>query len=143
MKRLLLLLCMCVGTFAACDSFPESTFDLSPDSRLPRWFKIPASLHRGDMTVTMSYYVKPTGRDATFDLYDSKKHKVAQVSGTLSGLEPKRLRRAASDSPAAYPSYEVVTVNGTVEVVEHRRMEPIFYITDDPAVLRALGVTAN
>jgi len=36
--------------------------------------------------------------------------------------------------------YEVLTANGISEVVEHRRMEPIFYINDDPEVRRKLGV---
>jgi hypothetical protein len=39
-----------------------------------------------------------------------------------------------------YPGYEVVTVDGMTEVIEHRRMEPIFYITDDPQVKQRLGV---
>ena len=30
--------------------------------------------------------------------------------------------------------------NGTTEIIEHRRMEPVFYITDDPEVRRKLGV---
>ena len=30
--------------------------------------------------------------------------------------------------------------NGVTEVFEHRRMEPIFYVTDDPEVRRRLGV---
>jgi len=34
----------------------------------------------------------------------------------------------------------VLTANGFTEVIEHRHMEPIFYITDDPEVRRKLGV---
>jgi len=40
-----------------------------------------------------------------------------------------------------YPSYEIITVGRTTEVIEHRKMEPIFYVTDDPSVLSKLGVS--
>jgi hypothetical protein len=36
--------------------------------------------------------------------------------------------------------YEVLTANGITEVIEHRQMEPIFYITDDADVKERLGV---
>jgi hypothetical protein len=39
-----------------------------------------------------------------------------------------------------YPRYEVLTADGVTEVIEHRRLEPIFYITDDPEVRRKLSV---
>ena len=34
----------------------ESQFDLAPESRLPKWFAVPAGLQRGDVTVELSYY---------------------------------------------------------------------------------------
>ena len=42
--------------------------------------------------------------------------------------------------PPGYPAYEVITVNGITDIIEHRKMEPIFYVTDDPAVWKELGV---
>ena len=47
---------------------------------------------------------------------------------------------AREDTADEYPSYEVVTINGTTEVIEHLQRGPIFYITDDPEVKRRLGV---
>ena len=55
------------------------------------------------------------------------------------GAIVKSKRRDAS----GYPSYEVITVNGVIEIIEHRKLEPIFYITDDLAVLKELGVGAG
>jgi len=52
------------------------------------------------------------------------------------GTIGKSNRRDAS----GYPSYEVITLNGITDIIEHRRMEPIFYVTDDPAVWKELGV---
>ena len=39
--------------------FPESYFRLSPDSRLPKWFKIPHGYARKDLTVKFYYYLSP------------------------------------------------------------------------------------
>ena len=39
-----------------------------------------------------------------------------------------------------YPMYEVLTIDDTTFAVEHRRMEPEFYIVTDAAILRRLGV---
>jgi hypothetical protein len=87
----------------------------------------------------MNYYVKSSGRTSTFILLDSKKQKLAEAKGTQKGLEPLRLKNPPPGFPPGYPSYEIVTVNGIVEIIEHRQMEPIFYITDDPAVWAELG----
>lgn len=123
-----------------CEYFPESSFELAQESRLPIWIALPPGLSRSDVTVTMNYYVKTSGRTATFILLDSKKHKLAEVSGTLNGLEPIHLKNPKSGFPSGYPQYEIVTVNGMKEVIEHRKMEPVFYVTDDAAVRVELGV---
>jgi hypothetical protein len=31
----------------------ESSFDLAPDSRIPKWFSLPAGVQRSDVKVTM------------------------------------------------------------------------------------------
>ena len=77
-----------------------------------------------------------------FILKDSKKNeKLAEVNGTLKGLEPLKVNNPRPGIPPDYPSYEIVTVNGITEIIEHR-MEPIFYITDDPAVRAELGLSS-
>jgi hypothetical protein len=124
-----------------CEFFPESTFDLASESRLPKWFSLPPGLKREEVTVTMSYYVKPWGRTATFTLSGSKKEKLTEVRGTQMGLQPIELKKPPSGYLPGYPSYEIITVKGVTEVIEHRRMEPIFYVTDDPAVLAELGIS--
>jgi hypothetical protein len=139
MKRRIALLCLFIGILAACGAFPEATFSLSPESRLPRWFKVPTGMSRRDVNVGMSYYVTPSGRTARFDLYDSQRNSVAEASGTLRGLEPLRIGSAKS----GYPSYEVITVHGIVEIIEHRRMDDVFYVTDDEGVRKELGVRAG
>jgi hypothetical protein len=118
----------------SCSYFPEASFELASESRLPRWFTLPPNLSRSDITVTMTYYVKPPGRIAMFKLLDTKKHKLAEVTGTLEGLEPRHLKNPRPGFPPGYPIYEVVSVNGAKEIIEHRRMDSVFYLNDDAAV---------
>lgn len=121
-------------SLAGCESFPESTFNLAHESRLPRWFTLPPEVSRSEITVTMSYYVKPSGRTTVFKLMDSKKRVLSKVTGTQIGLEALQLKTQRPGFPPGYPLYELVTVNGITEIIEHRQMEPVFYITDDPQV---------
>ncbi len=118
------------GSAIGCDWIPESTFELASESRLPKWITLPPGLTRADVSITMSYYSKPWGGSATFILRDTKGKIRTKVHGKVKGLE----------SPPGYPSYSVITVNGITEIIEHRKPEPIFYITDDPAVWKELGV---
>lgn len=118
---------------------PESFFELSSQSRLPKWFTLPDGLTRSDVTVKMTYYIKSSGGTASFTLLDKKRHTLAEMNGSVKGLEPIQLNNSSASS-SGYPSYEIITVNGITEVIEHRRMEPVFYITDDSAVLNELGV---
>ena len=118
-----------------CGSLPESSFELGQESRLPNWFKLPSGLTRTDVRVTMDYYIGSSGRTARFKLLDSKGRQIAEVIGAQKGLEPFVLRNSRPGSPAGYPSYEVVTANGVTEIIEHRKLEPIFYISDDRDVL--------
>ena len=67
--------------------------------------------------------------------------KIAKVDGILKGLEPLNLENAQGPPYTHHPSYEIITVGRTAEVIEHRKMEPIFYVTDDPTVLSKLGVS--
>lgn len=118
-----------------CSYFPESSFELSRDSRLPKWFTLPPGASRSDVLVTMDYYINSSGRDARFTLLNAKtKRKLAEVYGTQKGMQPIMLKSPRAGYQMDYPGYEVITVAGVTEIIEHRRMEPIFYITDDSDV---------
>ncbi len=114
---------------------PESTFELASESRLPKWIVLPPGLTRADVSITMSYYNKPWGWDTTFILKDTTGQLRTKVYGKERDLEPP-----PPGFPPGYPAYEVITVNGITDIIEHRKMEPIFYVTDDPAVWKELGV---
>jgi len=137
----LFLIALAISVSAVgCEWAPESTFELATESRLPKWITLPPGLTRADVSLTMSYYVMPWGRNAVFTLRGAKGQVRAKVRGKTRGLGPFQLKHPPQGFPPGYPSYEVITVNGTTEIIEHRKMEPIFYVTDDPAVWKELGV---
>ena len=141
MRSVLVTLLLACFLLSSCGQFPESCFNLSSDSRLPKWFSLPDGSSRESTSVTMCYYVGQKGRTATFILRGAHDAKLAEVTGDLKGLEPQTLKNTPVGAPSRYPSYEVVTVNGVTEVVEHRRMEPIFYVNDNTTVWAQLGVS--
>ena len=123
-----------------CEWFPESTFELASESRPPKWITIPSGLARADVSLTMSYYSLPWGGRAMFTLRDAKGRILAKIGGKTRGLGPNYLKHPEPGSPPNYPMYEVITVKNVTEIIEHRKPEPIFYVTDDPAVRKELGV---
>jgi len=121
----------------------ESSFKLASDSRLPKWFDVPDGMAREELSVTMDYYVKPSGGEAIFKLYDKGGKKLEQVTGYTRGDRPIKLKNTSGGFPPGRPVYEVVTVNGISDVVEHREKGPTFYVTSDPAVWNELGVNSG
>lgn len=117
-----------------CGLFPESSFSLANESRLPKWFTLLPNQTRANVTVTMDYYIDSSGRTATFTLRDSSGSVISKVTGKQKGLEPLQRSTRLPGYPEGHPSYEIITVGGITEIIEHRKMEPIFYVTDDPEV---------
>jgi hypothetical protein len=128
---------------AACGILPESQFLLSDASRLPKWFALDAGFSRSQFTVEMTYYISPLGGTATFVMKQRDGTVISKAKGKVRGDHPVYLGPSTTDPQRQYPSYEVVTVNGISEAIEHRGMEPIFYIADDPVILNKLGLVAS
>ena len=130
------LIAICAMVFLFTGPWPESAFQLAPESRLPRWFT-PQSVkppRATAVTVQMTYYSGFFSRRATFTLRDSRGAKLAEVEGQMRWSEPY------TKGNSRYPKYEAITAAGITEVIEHRAMEPVFYITDDSGVKEWLGV---
>lgn len=123
-----------------CEYIPESTFQLASESRLPKWITLPPGLARADASITMSYYIVPWGGRAVFLLRDSEGKRIEKVYGQTACeiFHPKDPRPGF---PPGYPSYQEVVVRGTAELIEHRKMEPVFYVTDDPTVWKEFRTT--
>ncbi len=136
------LLAIVCFTYMGCNFLPEATFKLATDSRLPKWLTLPPGLTRANISLTMNYYVKPWGRSAQFILRDKNEQTIEKQSGKMSCKQPFQLKTPSQYLPSDYPAYEAITVNGITEIIEHRKMEPNFYVTDDATVwkqYRAIG----
>ena len=135
-KYLLFILALTISGSAivGCEYFPESTFNLANESRLPKWITLPPRHTRADVSITMSYYDNLWGNDVKVILYDGKMQILKKVYGKEKDNGPFQLKHPPQGFSPGYPLYEVITVNGITEIIEHRKMEPIFYITDDPDV---------
>jgi hypothetical protein len=120
-------------TERTCALFPESSFKLARESRLPRWFAIPPGLTRSQLVVKLDYYVLPWGSRARFRILGPDGGVLDKATGVIEG-EPRTLKVPSPGFPGGYPSYEIVSIGGLTEIIEHRKMEPIFYVSDDPAV---------
>jgi hypothetical protein len=105
---------------------------LASESRLPRWEALPPGLTRADVSVTLNYYTTPLpgANDAKFILENGKGETLAELKGKAKCRYP--------NSGSSYPRYDAVVVNGTTEILEFKRMEPIFYVNDDPAIRKRI-----
>jgi hypothetical protein len=95
---------------------------------------LPPGLTRADVSVTLNYYTARPGGDAEFIMKDNRGKTLAEINGKVENLYPLQLKNPPHGFDPGYPSYEVVVVNGITEIMEQRKMEPIFYVVDDPAV---------
>ena len=126
LERCLPVVALCISSCVISGCL-ESSFQLASGSRLPKWEALPPGLTREDVSVTLNYYTTPfPSADAKFSLKNRKGKKLAEVKGKVKCQYPY--------SSWSYPGYNAVVVNGTTEILEFRRMEPIFYVNDDPAI---------
>lgn len=135
--KYLFIVALCISSCAISGCL-ESSFQLANESRLPSWIALPPGLTRTDVSVPLNYYTKPFGDDAKFILKDRKGKKLAEINGKVKNLYPLHLKNPPQGFDPGYPAYEVVVVNGITEIMEHRKPEPIFYVTDDPAVRKEI-----
>ena len=115
----------------------ESNFNLSPDSRLPKWFDVPEGMSRDKLNVTVDYYINSDGGEAVFKLYNGNMTRLKKVKGKT-GLYPLQLKNPPSGSPEGYPMYEIVIVDGVKDIIEHRDRNNVFHMVDSPVVWEEL-----
>jgi hypothetical protein len=117
-----------------CEYFPESSFELAKESRLPKWITLPPGLKRTDVALTMNYFSTPWGYDTQFILRDKNNQTIEKKYGRSKCGLGFQVRNPPEGFPPGYPAYKPNTVNGITEIIEHKKMEPLFYVTDDPVV---------
>lgn len=138
MTRFYLRLAFVITIVAGMSGCLESSFVLAPESRLPKWFEVPSGMTRSELKVTLDYY--STG-ESVFKLYKKGSFfALKKVTEIPRSPHLNYLKNPPAGFPKGYPIYKVITVNGITDIIEHRKMEPIFYVTDDPNIWRELGV---
>lgn len=122
----------------------EASFELAPESRLPKWIVLPKGTERSDIVVTLDYCSTFTGGKYVIKAFDKKSHrtlqKVSLATENYPSVRTRELDNPPEGFPKSYPAYNVVTIDGVTDIIERRKMEPVFYMTDDPAVWKELGV---
>jgi hypothetical protein len=136
---------LCTTSCAAIGGDVEAKFILAPDSRLPTWLSIPGNLQRSDVVVVLKY-LTPSRQsdDAVVEIQDRNGQTLASVHGQSCwhpAMQNKKNKFGGFDS-GVYPRYRYITVNGVAEVIEHRKMEPVFHVSDD-AGLRRIAAAAD
>ncbi len=122
-----------LGTHPYIGLFPESEFRLAPASRLPGWFAVPREYKREDVSVKIAYYTPLLGK-TNFIAYligPPPERKTLEKKYGVSRWHPGSEKRwyAKYDH---YPDFNIVTMDGVTELIEHRHMAPIFHVSDDP-----------
>jgi hypothetical protein len=139
MKILVLRSFVCVSVLIIAGCL-ESSFKLSDDSRLPKWFVLPEGKDRDNYSVQMELHSTMTGGKAVIKFYQDNELLPVQKYSITTDEQPQIRSRSIADASGGYPRYKIVTINGVTDIVELRKMEPVFYMTDDPAVWSELGV---
>jgi len=127
-----------LGAISACAWFPESTFYLSPQSRLPRWIDgrgIPSS----ELTVRIDYIGPLWGTPyARITVKDNRRNLLERIDVPLISSVGVQ---TADGAPArgSYPNYQVHALNGAVDIFEQRRAVNTLYMCDDVAVWSKLA----
>lgn len=119
-----------IGMHPTIGWFPESQFKLAQESRFPNWFKMPAGYKRNDLTVEIYYFVPPPFFKSSFKanlLGPAPGYKILETKIGTHYLHPNSVKRGVS----ANPGYVVASIENIEEIIEHKKMEPIFYISDN------------
>ena len=124
MKRIILLVAILCSGCCLLSGCLESSFQLSDESRLPVWIKLPPTTKRQDVSLTLNYYSNPFGSNAKLILRNKRGDVLQEVSGDDKPM----------GSLSEYPGYVLVVANGVPEVIEHRTKGPVFYVSDDPGM---------
>jgi hypothetical protein len=111
----------------------ESKFELASDSRLPKWFSLPSEMTRSEVSVVLTHFTSGTSNITLVD----RREKTISTIQAQNCWHPDSLKKRNSSGgydSNSYPLFTYIQANGMLEVLEYRKMEPIFRVSDDPAL---------
>jgi hypothetical protein len=75
--------------------------------------------------------------DVEVELIDRSGKTLSRATGRSVEHPVSRRGRASNNDAIVFPWWDIVTVAGVMEVVEFRQAGPLFYISDDPALVES------
>jgi len=130
-----LLLFVLSGCYVPGRGYHESSFDLVMGSRLPKFIDPDGRKNPAGYKATVDYYSSPNS--VRFRIWSPVGEKIFDKHGQFwwhpKGWQP------GQGKPQTYPSYNGVSIDGVVDIVEQRQPEPVLYLTDDKQVWESLG----
>lgn len=121
-----------------CDpryGFIESRFQLAPESRLPRWIKIPSNIDRNTITVEITLYTFDRAKIVVRGL-PPETQVLQEVTGKYRWHTFTEKQFIEKGSYAIYPNYSIINVDGVDEIFEQKRLEPLLYVADSNTKLQ-------
>lgn len=136
-KNIVLVLLMTIS-LCGCSlqyGIVQSEFNLSPESRLPKWVTIPREYSRKDLSMTITFYTHPFLSKVKMDVYGpAPDYKLLNET-----IGEQRYHPFTKNQPGyIYPRYIIISVKDIDEVFEHKTRGPVLYITDDPEIINSL-----
>lgn len=124
----------------ACSGSATPPFTLASDSRLPKWVVLPKDVRRDEVAVELTFR---TGSDARIEVLKGEwpfRRTLQDITakGFEGHLEAQKLAVPSSD-PRFDFVYDVLVVNGVVDIVEHPCLCPDFRMSDDSEVWAAFA----
>lgn len=142
MKKIaLLIIILSISGCHPYRGFIEAEFALAADSPLPAWFpEIPDGYKREDLKIRMRYYAPPWNIDNTVFWVEGNWLRTIYKGTGKSVQHPKHEPWQRADwNNRRNPSFVIVTIDGKTEIIEHKKMEPFFYVSSENEVKKTMG----
>lgn len=138
MKPVLLTACVIMASVVfgcTLNGFVSSEGQLSPYERLPRWVSLPPGYSTKDVTVTVTFYSRPTpinSQPAQVVVRgpDAKHRVLMDMTGSYRWHPITEEEARARGDHRFYPKYIIVTIAGASEVIEQRAYDRFLHILD-------------
>ena len=137
-----LTICVLFASSASCAWFPESSFTMAPDSRLPRWITL-TGVTRSEVTVHVDFFVPFIGDEFARVTVIGRNGKERERFDALETSPVGVQTAAGAPARGEYPNYQVVVVGGATDIFEQRTATNVLYMCNDLAVWAALAPSAR
>jgi hypothetical protein len=119
--------------------FLESEFDLAKESSLPSWVEpLPKGCNRDYVRIKLQYWSPPWHVNDVVLIATCGSKTLLSESGRSETPEEWYSWAKEDWAKRQYPYFNLITIDGKTEVILHKKMKPIFYVTDQQAIINAM-----